>query len=154
MNLKRKVELLFLELLKPLTKIGKPLQGVNIDGAHRDGERILPALELWAGMAQERDDIHPGSGEFNVTLTINLLTQADDNTREMEDSRITAIIQRLCDDNEIKLEANYPNSKRPVPDLFIQAVYEGLRDSSADERTFVEEMEYTVVCRDDDGQVS
>jgi len=154
MNLKKKTEKVFRAYLRQMTKTGKIWAGVNLEEGHNDLDFKLPAIEVWAGSSREREDIPPHSGEFDVDLEVRLYTQADDENRELEDERIEGIVNEMLDIVSLQAFANYPTARRAVPQYMIQDCYEQGRDSSSDERCFLETMQFKVVCRNDNGQGS
>jgi hypothetical protein len=139
--LKRQVEEALVALLTPLTADGQPLHGVPVVAGHRAVKKTLPCVVVYAERATAHDSFPTGSGVYEVTVRVFVLTQSDDEDLAAHEVRVGAVHGRLTA-GAVETVNQLPDAGFRLYDLIETDAGEGL-----DGRHFGEVMGFTAVCQ-------
>ncbi len=76
------------------------LARVNIYEGHAAGEKNLPCIVVNAESSNERDDLPPGSGIFDIKISVSVLIQADDESEEEHDEIMSQVMNQIEENKE------------------------------------------------------
>lgn len=150
--IKRKVEIALAAYLESL--VLPELVGVPIAHGHRADKKKLPCVIVYAEKANENDEFPPGTGVFDVTVKVFVLTQADDENVTAQDNRVAAVQASLFDNDAVCMALNAlasPPDNRMVKDVHFYKIIETQEDEGRDDRHFGDVISYQVVCQGVDG---
>ena len=151
MTLKEKIESSLLAYLQPLAEPGQPLRSVPLLPGHTAGKRRLPCVIVYAERRTPNDAFPPGTGIYDVSVKVYVLTQVDDEDSVIQGARVQASQDRLNDTDALRAALNAPAENRPVTGLHIYDFIENPDDEGRDERHFGEVLNYTAICQGVDG---
>jgi hypothetical protein len=139
--LKRQIEDALVGLLTPLTADGQPLHGVPLVAGHRAEKKTLPCVVVYAERAAAHEAFPTGSGVYEVTVKVFVLTQSDDEDLAAHEARTSAVHGRLTQ-GATEAVNQMPDAGFRLYDFIETDANEGL-----DGRHFGEVLGFMAVCQ-------
>lgn len=149
-----KVETVIVALVRPLPA----LKGVDIrtgdpeDTPEFDGEAeevLTPTLDVYTTSVKVVPELED---EWTCDLHVRLRSQADDETGDVLDDRVTALLNALSFPEDVKPLVNFPLASRPVPDFWLVDIYLTDAPETTKDRYYETQMTFMVKFRPDNGQ--